>query len=128
MVGPNPDGPDSSDSESSSDDDELSSTKSEDKIKPKKTLKSKTPKETNSLPEGDFGVDFLALEPESDHDSDSSETKHAKRHARQEYWAKLNLLKYQQSFIKNKPPFTYNREANATTFKKWVWEVRDWKD
>jgi hypothetical protein len=78
MVGPNPDGPDSSNSELSSDDDELSSTESEDKIKPKKTLKSKTPKDTNSLPEGDFGVDFLTLEPESDHDSDLTETKCAK--------------------------------------------------
>ncbi|KAG0707133.1 hypothetical protein DFH29DRAFT_995447 [Suillus ampliporus] len=79
-------------------------------------------------PTNDFGADFLAIEPESDHDSDSAETKRNKRMARREYRAKLNLLKYQQSFIKNEPPFTYTGEANTTTFKKWVREVRDWKD
>ncbi|OJA13244.1 hypothetical protein AZE42_10318 [Rhizopogon vesiculosus] len=81
-----------------------------------------------SLMNNDFGADFLAHEPESDHESDSAETKRAKRLARREYRAKLNLLKYQQSFIKNEPPFTYNGEANTTTFKKWVREVRDWKE
>jgi hypothetical protein len=40
----------------------------------------------------------------------------------------LNLLKYQQSFIKNEPPFIYSGDANATTFKEWVREVHDWKD
>ncbi|KIK32092.1 hypothetical protein CY34DRAFT_102246, partial [Suillus luteus UH-Slu-Lm8-n1] len=83
-------------------------------------------KSTHSL--SDFGVDFLALEPESDHESDSADVKRSKRLARREYRAKLNLLKYQQSFIKNDPPFTYHGEANATTFKKWVREVREWKD
>jgi hypothetical protein len=76
----------------------------------------------------DFGVDFLEMEPESDHDSDSAKTKCSKRVARRQYRAKLNLLKYQQSFIKNEPPFAYNGEANATTFKKWVREVHEWKE
>jgi hypothetical protein len=54
--------------------------------------------------------------------------KRAKRRARCEYRAKLNLLKYQQGFIKNEPLFTYNGEANATTFKKWVREVHEWQE
>ncbi|KAG1850430.1 hypothetical protein F4604DRAFT_1687117 [Suillus subluteus] len=66
--------------------------------------------------------------PESDHDSDTAETKRAKQLTHCKYHAKLNLLKYQQSYIKNDPPFTYNGKANTTTFKKWVREVRDWKD
>jgi hypothetical protein len=68
------------------------------------------------------------MEPESDHASDSAETKREKRAARHTYHAKLNLLKYQQSFIKNEPPFIYSGDANTTTFKKWVREVRNWKD
>ncbi|KAG2050016.1 hypothetical protein BDR06DRAFT_892666, partial [Suillus hirtellus] len=30
--------------------------------------------------------------------------------------------------LKHEPPFTYNGEANTSTFKKWVREVRDWRD
>ncbi|KAG0697853.1 hypothetical protein DFH29DRAFT_811148 [Suillus ampliporus] len=124
-------------SESSSDDDQ-SSTESNSCATPfdrhSKTRCNDSPSKTRkSSPGGnhlanDFGADFLAIEPESDHDSDSAETKHSKCIARREYRAKLNLLKYQQSFIKNEPPFTYTGEANATMFKKWVREVRDWKD
>lgn len=94
--------------------------------KSSKSLKKRkeTRKLTKNLDETStgFGIDFLVLEPDSDHDSDSDTTKRSKWHA------KLNLLKYQQGFIKNKPPFMYNGDANATTFKKWVHEVRDWKD
>ncbi|KAJ8582178.1 hypothetical protein M405DRAFT_750629, partial [Rhizopogon salebrosus TDB-379] len=68
------------------------------------------------------------MEPESDHASDSAETKCKKQAACHTYCAKLNLLKYQQSFIKNEPPFIYSGDTNTTTFKKWVREVRDWKD
>ncbi|KAG1825385.1 hypothetical protein EV424DRAFT_1345734 [Suillus variegatus] len=67
-----------------------------------------------------FGAEFLVFEPKSDHDSDSDGTKRMKRAARREYCNKLNLLKYQQNFIKNEPPFIYSGEANTTTLKKWV--------
>jgi hypothetical protein len=82
----------------------------------------------SGLAPNDFSADFLTMEPESDHASDSDSTKHDKRATRRTYRAKLNLLKYQQSFIKNEPPFVYSGDANATTFKKWVREVRDWKE
>ncbi|KAG1768668.1 hypothetical protein EDD22DRAFT_843948 [Suillus occidentalis] len=112
----------------STSDDERSSSETDEEHKPKKRADSNkhTPRVTDAP--DDFEVDFMTLEPESDHDSDSAEVKRVKRRARREYRAKLNLMKYQQHFIKNEPPFTYNGEANATTFKKWVREVRDWKD
>ncbi|KAG2738352.1 hypothetical protein P692DRAFT_20758748, partial [Suillus brevipes Sb2] len=113
--------------DSSSDDERSSGNPAEDrKLKTRtisKTLSTQVANATN-----DFEIDFISLEPESDHASDSSEIKRSKCRARREYRAKLNLMKYQQNFIKNEPPFTYNGEANATTFKKWVREVRDWKD
>ncbi|KAG2756542.1 hypothetical protein P692DRAFT_20714658, partial [Suillus brevipes Sb2] len=146
MTGTSPHDPDPPDSDSSSSDsDEHSSTESDSntRFNPKRKVSKRqsekpasrltqkrgaAPPTEGSSPTNHFGADFLALEPESDHDSDSADTKRTKRLARREYRAKLNLLKYQQSFIKNEPPFTYNGEANATTFKKWVREVREWKD
>ena len=76
--------------------------------------------------DSDFGADFLAIEPESDHASDSEDTKRRKRAARRKYRATMARLKYQQGFLKHEPPFTYNGEATAMIFKKWVHEVRDW--
>jgi hypothetical protein len=38
----------------------------------------------------------------------------------------MNALKYHQSFLKNDPPFKYNGEIQASTYKKWCQEVRDW--
>jgi hypothetical protein len=38
----------------------------------------------------------------------------------------LNKLKYQQSFLKEDPPFTYKGEIQVVLFKKWCREVRDW--
>ncbi|KAG1840510.1 hypothetical protein F4604DRAFT_1690746 [Suillus subluteus] len=137
MTGSGLQHPEPSDSDSL-DDEDHSSTESDNEHAPRKKLKKRTdPPECRESspfacqsrnetrrewthPLNDFGADFLTLEPESDHDM--------KQITHWEYWAKLNLLKYQQSFIKNDPPFTYNGEANATTFKKWVREVRDWKD
>jgi hypothetical protein len=76
----------------------------------------------------DFGSDFLAIEPESDHDSDSASVKRVKHAARRKYRAKMAKLKYQQGFLKHEPPFIYQGEPNAgTIFKKWVHEVWDWK-
>ncbi|KAG0697909.1 hypothetical protein DFH29DRAFT_878387 [Suillus ampliporus] len=129
--------PSDSSSESSSDDDtsstesSLSGTHHGHSSKTRRTespVKAKRSSPRRNQLTNDFGANFLAIEPESDHDSDSAETKHCKRVARREYRTKLNLLKYQQGFIKNEPPFTYTGEANATMFKKWVREVRDWKD
>ncbi|KAG2127297.1 uncharacterized protein EDB93DRAFT_1109313 [Suillus bovinus] len=76
----------------------------------------------------DLNAQLLALEPESDHDSDSDSTRKIKRLAQQEHHARLTLLKYQQGFLKHKPPFTYNGEVNMSTFKKWVHEVHAWRD
>ncbi|KAG1761943.1 hypothetical protein EDD22DRAFT_1050932 [Suillus occidentalis] len=133
MMGNRKDAPGPGDSDSSTDssdakDNDLSSSDSEDEAET-----TKTPRHKENLPgvtalRDDLEIDFLALEPESDHDSDSADIKRSKRRARREYRARLNLLKYQQNFIKNEPPFTYNGDANATTFKKWVREVRDWTE
>ncbi|KAG2127164.1 uncharacterized protein EDB93DRAFT_1109452 [Suillus bovinus] len=123
MAGPSPGNNNPSDLESS-DNEEHSSTESDadatSNNKTKTRTKAQRKEKTTYLvqdhidePADAFGVDFLAMEPESDHDSDSDSTKQNKCQARQEYCAKLNLLKYQQSFIKNEPPFTYNSDANV---------------
>jgi len=65
-------------------------------------------------------------EPELDHSSDSDATKRRKREKRRRHRAKMNELKYHQSFLKNDPPFKYNGEVQASTFKKWCQEIRDW--
>jgi hypothetical protein len=70
--------------------------------------------------------DIFHDEPESDHPSDSEGTKRRKREKRRRHRAKLNALKYHQSFIKNDPPFKYNGEIQISLFKKWCHEVRDW--
>ena len=72
------------------------------------------------------GDDIFRHEPESDHSSDSEGTKRRKREKRRRHRAKLNALKYHQSFLKNEPPFKYGGEVQASTFKKWCQEVRDW--
>ncbi|KIM76139.1 hypothetical protein PILCRDRAFT_13044 [Piloderma croceum F 1598] len=72
--------------------------------------------------------DIFRHEPESDHSSDSEGTKHRKHEKRRRHRAKLNALKYHQSFLKNEPPFKYGGEVQASTFKKWCQEkVPDWK-
>lgn len=38
----------------------------------------------------------------------------------------MNKLRYQAAFIKDDPPFRYNGEVQASTFKKWCREVRAW--
>lgn len=127
MVGGTPKDLDPSKSPLDESSGDYSSAESEDENKYCKE-KGKTHEVRANHSNNNFGLDFLALEPESDHESDSPETKQSKHIACHEYHARLNLLKYQQSFIKNEPPFMYNSEANATTFKKWVREVWEWKD
>lgn len=70
--------------------------------------------------------DIFDDEPESDHASDSAGTKKRKRAAHRRYHARIACLKYQQAFLKTTPPFIYNREVQATLFKKWVHEVCLW--
>lgn len=70
--------------------------------------------------------DIFDDEPESDHASDSAETKKGKHAAHREYHTCIACLKYQQAFLKMTPLFIYNREVQATLFKKWVCEVCLW--
>jgi len=63
-----------------------------------------SPPSDSSSSSDESNVRFLALEPESDHASDSDGTKRSKRAARRKYRAQLNLLKYQQGFLKLEPP------------------------
>ncbi|KAG1828498.1 hypothetical protein EV424DRAFT_1536517 [Suillus variegatus] len=154
IVGGNPSDPDSSEpSPESGSDDERSSTESSgedtrrtsrDKKKlmssslnkhthkDKRKLRTAPAFITRTVSEEDASDEsdskLLHLEPESDHSSDSDNTKRLKRTARRKHRSHMNLLKYQQGFLKHEPPFTYNGEANASTFKKWVREVRDWRD
>lgn len=65
--------------------------------------------------------------PTSDHKSDSSSTKVRKSEKRRRHRAKMMELKYQQSFLKQDPPFKYAGELQASTFKRWTREIRDWK-
>ncbi|KAI5980359.1 hypothetical protein EDD15DRAFT_2383678 [Pisolithus albus] len=73
-----------------------------------------------------FGSDFLDEEPSSVLTDDSDRTKARKREKKHRYCAKLNKLKYQQSFLKDDPPFTYRGEIQVGLFKKWCRELRDW--
>ncbi|KIM76333.1 hypothetical protein PILCRDRAFT_12925 [Piloderma croceum F 1598] len=72
------------------------------------------------------GRDLFRKEPDSDHSSDSEGARRRKRDKRRRHRAKLQELKYQQSFLKQDPPFKYQGEIQASLFKKWVREVRDW--
>jgi len=67
--------------------------------------------------------DIFRHQPESDHPSDN--TKRRKREKRRRHRAKLNALKYCQSFLKNDPPSKYNGKVQASTYKKWCQEVRE---
>jgi hypothetical protein len=72
------------------------------------------------------GRDLFCKGPESDHSSDSKDTKRRKSEKRKWYRAKLQEIKFQQSFLKQDPPFKYGGEVQASLFKKWVREVRNW--
>lgn len=82
-------------------------------------------------PQGDgssseAGDDVFDKEPDSDHPSDSESTKRHKREKRKKYRARMTRLRYQVNFLKEDPPFKYNGEVQASTFKKWVREMRNW--
>jgi hypothetical protein len=72
------------------------------------------------------GRDLFRKAPGSDHSSDSKDTKRRKSERRKRYRAKLQEIKFQQSFLKQEPPFKYGGEVQASLFKKWVREVRSW--
>ncbi|KAF7974734.1 hypothetical protein HWV62_11411 [Athelia sp. TMB] len=73
------------------------------------------------------GNDLFNREPESDHPSDSSGAKRRKREKRRRYRAKLNELKYQQPFLKQDPPETYDGSVIVTKIKKWFFSIQDLK-
>ena len=54
-----------------------------------------------------------------------NDMKARKREKKRRYRAKLNKLKYQQSFLKEDPPPTYHGEIQVGLFKKWCRELRD---
>ena len=73
-----------------------------------------------------FSLDFFDEEPSTVATNNSDRTKARKREKRHHYCAKLNKLKYQQSFLKEDPPFTYHGEIQVGLFKKWCHELHDW--
>lgn len=74
----------------------------------------------------DFGPNIFDEEPESDHESDTDDMRRTKREARRKHRAQLNKLRYQANFVKEDPPFKYNGEVQASTFKRWCREIRGW--
>ena len=64
------------------------------------------------------GRDLFRKAPGSDHSSDSKGTKRRKSEKRKQYRAKLQEIKFQQSFLKQEPPFKYGGEVQASLFKK----------
>jgi hypothetical protein len=64
--------------------------------------------------------------PESDHSSDSEGIRRRKREKHRRHRAKLQEPKYQQYFVKQDPPFKYSGKVQASLFKKWVRELRNW--
>ena len=84
-----------------------------------------TDSSSSSGDDSSFGSDFFEEEPSTVFTNDSDQTKARKREKKRRYRAKLNKLKYQQSFLKEDPPFTYRGEIQAGLFKKWCRELRD---
>ena len=73
-----------------------------------------------------FGSDFMDEEPSTMLTDDLISIKAPKCEWKHQYWVQLNKLKYQLSFLKKDPPFTYKGEIQVTLFKKWCCKVRDW--
>lgn len=80
----------------------------------------------SSSSDSSSGDDFFKKEPPSDHSSDDTVKRAKNRRKRQRHRAKLNALKYHQSFLKTDPPFKYSGEIQASVYKKWCRELRDW--
>jgi len=72
------------------------------------------------------GRDLFHKAPGSDHISDLKDTKHHKSEKRKRYHAKLQEIKFQQSFLKQESLFKYVSEVQASLFKKWVHKVHSW--
>ena len=83
-------------------------------------------KSSRSDSDSSFGSDFFDEELSTVATNDSDRTKARKREKRRRYRAKLNKLKYLQSFLKEDPPSTYRGEIQVGLFKKWCRELRDW--
>jgi hypothetical protein len=74
--------------------------------------------ESDSDPEGSMnynGHNLFRKEPESDHSSDSKDTKHWKSNKCKRHHAKLQEIKFQQSFLKQDPLFKYVGEVQASS-------------
>lgn len=69
---------------------------------------------------------FFGNAPESENSSDSDQTKTQKRRQKRKHKLKLEKMKYQQAFLKTDPPATYHGEPQASVFKKFVREYRNW--
>lgn len=119
----NMDNPDSNPSLSSS----SSNLPNDDPKKHKMRQRSPSADTTTSSSTGSFISDSLFMDkPLSNYSSDNVGENCRKWQKRCHYYAKLNVLKYQQMFLKNIPPFQYAREIQVATFKKWCREIWDW--
>jgi hypothetical protein len=92
---------------------------------------SSDPSDSSSGTESDGSINYRGRNlfrkaPESDHSSDSEGIRRHKHEKRRRHRAKLQELKYQQTFLNQDPPFEYSGEVQASLFKKWVREVRSW--
>ncbi|KZP22577.1 hypothetical protein FIBSPDRAFT_890216 [Athelia psychrophila] len=65
-------------------------------------------------------------QPESDHEDDSNSVKKAKSKARRDHRSRLEIMKYQQSFLKPTLPEIYKGEADADTFEKYSDQCHDY--
>ena len=110
------------------DDPSSSSSNSSESIQPPKgnNRKGGDPSDSSSNSSQSSDGNIFRQEPESDHSSDSDGTKRRKHEKHCRHRAKMNTLKYHQSFLKNDSPFKYNGEIQASTYKKWCQEVHDW--
>ena len=75
---------------------------------------------SSSSDDSSFGSDFFEEEPSTVFTNDSDQTKARKREKKRRYRAKVNKMKYQQSFLKEDPPFTYRGEIQVGLFKKYL--------
>jgi len=60
---------------------------------------------SSSSNDSSFGSDFFEEEPSTVFTNDSDQTKARKREKKRRYRAKVNKMKYQQSFLKEDPPY-----------------------
>ncbi|KZP08644.1 hypothetical protein FIBSPDRAFT_901131 [Athelia psychrophila] len=100
---------------------------------PQKSRQPRPQKEAIDIPGDSDPSDYLSSvrgvfpkQPESDHEDGSNSVKKAKSKACRDHCSRLQIMKYQQSFLKPTLPEIYKGEADADTFEKYSDQCHDY--